>query len=610
MSEPRHRSLEEDPHRHPTDAEDAARTRREVEYLCRVIGRPGAGVRVLDLGCGAGRRAVALARKGFLVTGVDGSSAALARARAVAAMAGVSVDFLELDFLALDMALPVHEIDAAICLRSPALGKDDDHLRLLQTVRGCLTDRGVLVLDHVNPMWLARNVPPRVDPGADRAILPDGAYDLVAGRYRGGITVSQDGAQSRRARHGVRLYTVPELTNLVRAAGFDIAQVHADFDAEGTPTLDTRHVQIVATPAPVAPASLSLRVHRAEAAAPILNLKWSPDEVEWLEPAPEEIWSSMLASGPGEIARLSRDYALTDPWGGERAAAAISSFFGVGLSPESIVFGAGATGLLRQISPVVRAGCLLTTPLVHQDFPLWAAAEAARFEWMADACDDDRMREAIAASAPTMVYLDRPSATGAVIPLGSIVRICREALRHGSLVAIDEAYHAYFAGANSAVSLVPALDNLIVIRSLSKAYCCGGLRVGFAVGGTIAARALRRLVAPLQVSELAFQMGLRLLEAGDIFEKLRRRIGEAKSAMAGLLVRNGLEVAAGHENLPWVLVDDASGHVEAELRGRGIAGKRLVPFSPAAAPGIGWLRLAVPLSEERMAHFHRLMGPR
>src|ERR1700756_5761184 len=48
---------------------------------------------VLDPGTGPGHHAIYYAAKGFAATGVDGSAAAIERARENAARAGVSVDF-------------------------------------------------------------------------------------------------------------------------------------------------------------------------------------------------------------------------------------------------------------------------------------------------------------------------------------------------------------------------------------------------------------------------------------------------------------------------------------------------------------------------------------
>lgn len=54
---------------------------------------PVAGLHILDVGCGAGLAAEALARKGAVVTGIDAAGAALAAARAHAAAGGVAVDY-------------------------------------------------------------------------------------------------------------------------------------------------------------------------------------------------------------------------------------------------------------------------------------------------------------------------------------------------------------------------------------------------------------------------------------------------------------------------------------------------------------------------------------
>ena len=55
--------------------------------------------RALDLGAGAGGNAVWLARRGWRVTGVDFSSVALERARALARAHGVAVDWVLADLL-------------------------------------------------------------------------------------------------------------------------------------------------------------------------------------------------------------------------------------------------------------------------------------------------------------------------------------------------------------------------------------------------------------------------------------------------------------------------------------------------------------------------------
>src|SRR5437899_10770824 len=73
--------------------EPEAGARGAVRWIVGVTGlKPGA--RVLDSPCGFGRHAVALARLGYKVTGVDFNETELGRAREAAEAAGVVSDFV------------------------------------------------------------------------------------------------------------------------------------------------------------------------------------------------------------------------------------------------------------------------------------------------------------------------------------------------------------------------------------------------------------------------------------------------------------------------------------------------------------------------------------
>jgi ubiquinone/menaquinone biosynthesis C-methylase UbiE len=71
-------------------------TVQEADFTEQVIGH-GKSPKVLDVGCGTGRHSVELAKRGYMVTGVDLSESLLDRARQKAAAAGVKVTFLRQD---------------------------------------------------------------------------------------------------------------------------------------------------------------------------------------------------------------------------------------------------------------------------------------------------------------------------------------------------------------------------------------------------------------------------------------------------------------------------------------------------------------------------------
>lgn len=89
-----------------------ARTQEQVVagFLSPVVGRS-----ILDVGTGTGRAAIALARRGADVTGVDASNEMLAVAARRAEAAGVTVRFARGDAHALEF--PDRAFDSLVCLR-------------------------------------------------------------------------------------------------------------------------------------------------------------------------------------------------------------------------------------------------------------------------------------------------------------------------------------------------------------------------------------------------------------------------------------------------------------------------------------------------------------
>ncbi len=97
---------------------------------------------VLDIGCGAGREAIALAQRGYAMTGVDVSQAELELAKANACQAGLEIQFALVDGL----HLPGGPYDA-IVLWAQVLGNiadPADQRALLESCRQVLCPGGIL----------------------------------------------------------------------------------------------------------------------------------------------------------------------------------------------------------------------------------------------------------------------------------------------------------------------------------------------------------------------------------------------------------------------------------------------------------------------------------
>jgi len=107
--------------------------------------------RILELGCGGGQSAVALAELGHEVVGIDLLPAAIQHARALGARTpGVSVAWVEADFYHFD---PLGDFDVVCSFDGFGVGTDADQRRLLKRVASWLRPTGCAFIDIYNPSY-------------------------------------------------------------------------------------------------------------------------------------------------------------------------------------------------------------------------------------------------------------------------------------------------------------------------------------------------------------------------------------------------------------------------------------------------------------------------
>ena len=540
------------------------------DELCRLLAERAPGRRVVDIGCGTGRRAVALAQAGFAVIGLDGSERALEEARRRAAHAGVDVRWHVVDLL-FDSTWPLTIVDAAICIGWHGRGRDADQRRMLARVRRHLAEHGVLAIEQLPP------------PGDGPRV-----YDPVTGRLEG----------------GARLYHPVELTTLVRSAGFVVERIETGPPSTGE---IPRAARIVAQALPGPPRSLAATMWGEPSGEVRLDLRYADDEAALLDPPLATVWADIAGSAGQAIADIVSHYPVDDPFGSVRGAPVVSRYFGAAIEPRQLTFGAGVTSLLHALSGLADGGPVLAPAFTHPDLDTWAVARGAEVQIVGQPATHGQLMDAIEADRPALLHLDRPTFTAEVLALDELALVARAASAVGAPVVVDESAAAYLRAAHSAVQLVEQADNLVVLRGFTKGYSWGGLRGGFAVASHGVAEQVRELMVPMQIGELALQEALRLLAVGDIFDHLRARIRLVKPEFAALLASAGFSVTRGHEDIPWLVVADPDGSVVHFLAERGIRGLPPVP-APVAVPPAGLLHLTVPLSARRISLFQELIS--
>jgi len=127
-----------------------------------------AGKSVLDLCCGPGRCSIALARRGFSVTGVDRTKYLLDKARAKARAARVNIEWVQKDMR--DFVRP--DSFALVLSMFTSFGYFDDRredMTVLENMITSLQPGGICLIDVLGKERLARILKPTVS-----TLLPDG----------------------------------------------------------------------------------------------------------------------------------------------------------------------------------------------------------------------------------------------------------------------------------------------------------------------------------------------------------------------------------------------------------------------------------------------------
>jgi len=199
------------------DAKFLPGTRQEVDFLEAALGlTPPA--KVLDLGCGAGRHAIELARRGYQVVGVDISSRLLEAARQRAAQAGVEITCLQGSVADLPSLLgdaAEAAFDAAISIGEAglgALGGWQRDVAFLRAVRTALKPGRGLVLTTFNGLRRYR----QWQPGDER-------FDFLRGVQKWETPPTWQGTPLRET---VRLYIPAEARLLFEMAGFENVRIY------------------------------------------------------------------------------------------------------------------------------------------------------------------------------------------------------------------------------------------------------------------------------------------------------------------------------------------------------------------------------------------------
>lgn len=190
------------------------------------------GVHVLDLCCGVGRHCLELARRGFLVTGVDRTRQYLEKASEQARATGQDVEFIEGDMRTFCRS---EAYDAVLNLFTSFGFFEDpqEDRQVVQNVYRSLKPGGAFIIEMMGKEVLARVF---VDKGWEeedgllvlRETKVTGNWGWVENRW---IMIRDNERVEHKVSH--RPYSAVELTSLLTECGFGRVDVYGDY--EGSP---------------------------------------------------------------------------------------------------------------------------------------------------------------------------------------------------------------------------------------------------------------------------------------------------------------------------------------------------------------------------------------
>lgn len=211
--------------------------------------------------------------------------------------------------------------------------------------------------------------------------------------------------------------------------------------------------------------------------------------------------------------------------------------------------------------------------------------------------DVQKVKDLLEAENPAVLFLASPNnPTGTALPIADIKEICVAARGKGPegadcIVVIDEAYAEFRReGVASALELLADNRNLIVSRTMSKAFGAAGLRLGYCAASVEVIDKLRIVRLPYHLSGLTQAAALTALKHRGELRQQVAQMRHHRDELAQELQTRGFAVAPSDANFLMFGTFDDRDKVWQGLLDLGVLIRQVGPK--------GWLRVSIGTEEE------------
>jgi SAM-dependent methyltransferase len=208
-----------------------SQTQADAEFLAKELAQPS-GAKIADVPCGHGRLSLALAERGYSVTGVDFSEDALRFAIEGAAEKKLPVTFERRDMRELAWR---DAFDAAFCFgNSFAYFDDAGNRAFLKAMQQIVKPGGRFVLEtgFAAEGVFAQLQPRRWFPFNDFYCLHDTRYDPATAQITSTYILIREGQVVERKEAVYRVYTYRQIMEMLAEAGFNVIATYGSLQRE------------------------------------------------------------------------------------------------------------------------------------------------------------------------------------------------------------------------------------------------------------------------------------------------------------------------------------------------------------------------------------------
>lgn len=232
---------------------------------------------------------------------------------------------------------------------------------------------------------------------------------------------------------------------------------------------------------------------------------------------------------PGEIEARLADYA--------------------GVDVEGVLVTAGADDAIDRLCRAYLAeGRNIVLP--HPTFEMFergallAGAEVRRVPWGEGAFPEDRMLATVDDTTGVIVIVSPDNPSGRSVAADTVRRVAEAA--PGTLVVLDAAYEEF--ADEPLTRTLFGIPNLLILRTLSKAWSLAGARVGFGIGHPGVIEVLRTIAPPYTVSGLSMAVARAALDRPEGARAYVEHARRARSDLRDVLADVGVACSPSQTN--------------------------------------------------------------